>query len=56
MFVRSLSHQTIETDSTGNLGLISIARKSGNRLDYRFNPINDVYSYYTLGVQVEGKP
>ena len=56
MFARSLSHQTVETDSTGNLGLISIARKSGNRLDYRFDPINDVYSYYTLTVQIEGKP
>lgn len=56
MFVRSLERQTIETDSTGNLGLINIARKSGNRLDYRFDTINDSYSYYTLTVQVEEKP
>ncbi len=55
LYVQSLSGQTIDTDSTGNLGLIEIARKSGKRLEYRFEKINESYSYYTLTVQVEAQ-
>ena len=32
LFFTSLSGQSIETDSTGNMGLISMARKSGSKL------------------------
>jgi hypothetical protein len=49
----SLSGQTINSDSTGNMGLINMARKSGSKLDYRFETINDLYSYFTLTVKVE---
>jgi hypothetical protein len=53
LFYKSLSGQTIETDSTGNMGLISVARKSGSKLDYQFKKVNDLYSYYMLTVKVD---
>ena len=55
LFRKSLSGQTISTDSTGNMGLIDMARKSGSKLVYEFEKINDLYSYYTLTVKVEDK-
>jgi hypothetical protein len=53
LFRKSLSDQTISTESTGNMGLIDMARKSGSKLVYKFEPISDPYSYYTLTVKVE---
>ena len=52
LFLKSLADQTIDTDSTGNMGFIDIARKSGSRLEYGFETVNDLYSYYTLTVKV----
>jgi hypothetical protein len=54
-FIKSLSRQTIETDSTGNMGLIDMARKSGSRLDYKFEKVNELYSYYIITVKVSEK-
>ena len=51
-FRTSLSGQTTQTDSTGNMGLIDMARKSGSKLEYQFEKINDLYSYYLLTVRV----
>ncbi|MDX9946772.1 MAG: SiaB family protein kinase [Bacteroidales bacterium] len=53
LFFASLSAQSIETDSTGNMGLISMARKSGGKLEYQFNKVNEEYSYFMLTVRVE---
>ena len=53
LFFASLSAQSIDTDSTGNMGLISMARKSGSKLNYQFKEINDQYSYFMLTVRVE---
>lgn len=53
LFFASLSAQTIESDSTGNMGLISMARKSGSKLEYLFRKVNDEYSYFILSVRVE---
>jgi hypothetical protein len=52
-FRNSISGQTVSTDSTGNMGLIEMARKSGSKLDYEFEKINDLYSYFRLTVKVE---
>jgi hypothetical protein len=54
-FVKSLSGQTVDTDSTGNMGLIDMARKSGSKLDYQFEKINELYSYYIVTVNVSDK-
>jgi hypothetical protein len=53
LFTQSLSAQTIRSDSTGNMGLIEMARKSGSKLTYQFETVNELYSYYTLTVRVE---
>jgi hypothetical protein len=52
LFRTSLSGQTTQTDSTGNMGLIEMARKSGGKLEYQFEMLNDRYSYYSLSVTV----
>ena len=52
-FIKSLLSQEVNSDSTGNMGLIDTARKSGSKLDYRFERINELYSYYILTVKVE---
>ncbi|MCJ7448344.1 MAG: SiaB family protein kinase [Bacteroidales bacterium] len=54
-FRKSLSEQTSGSDSTGNMGLIEMARKSGNKLIYQFDRINEIYTYYTLTVKVEDR-
>lgn len=51
LFFTSLTNQPIDTDSTGNLGLVSMARRSGSKLDYDFMKINDRYSFFKLTVK-----
>ncbi len=53
LYMKSLSDQTSGYDSTGNMGLIDMARKSGSKLQYEFEKINDRYSYFTLTIKVE---
>jgi len=53
LYRKSLSDETSYGDSTGNMGLIDMARKSGSSLLYNFSKVNDQYSYYTLTVKVE---
>jgi hypothetical protein len=55
LFRKSLSGQTIITDSTGNMGLIDMARKSGSKLEYQFEEMNDLFSYFILSVKVEAR-
>jgi hypothetical protein len=55
LFRSSLSGLTIKSEGTGNMGLIDMARKSGSKLVYKFEKVNDLYSYYTLTVIVDGK-
>jgi hypothetical protein len=47
-----LSKQSSSSDNTGAMGLIDIARKSGNKLRYAFDKVNDEYSYYLLRVVI----
>lgn len=37
---------------TAGLGFVEIARKTGQKLSYEFNEINDEYSYFTLQIRV----
>lgn len=53
LFRKSLSDNSNDPDSTGNMGLIDMARKSGSKLIYQFETINELYSYYTMTVKVE---
>lgn len=53
LFKKALEDQSIDSESTGNMGLIEMARKSGNKLIYHFDKVNNQYSYYMLTVKVE---
>lgn len=55
LFKKALYRQTGTTESTGNMGLIDMARKSGQTLDYHFEKVNESYSYYTLRVRIEDR-
>ncbi|HPC97614.1 MAG TPA: SiaB family protein kinase [Bacteroidales bacterium] len=52
---QSLMNQQMNVQSTGNLGLIEMARKSDGKLNYNFEKINDRYSYFILEVKVSGR-
>ena len=47
-----LNHQRISAKGGGGLGLVDIARKTGNKLDYAFVKYNDSYSFFYLDILV----
>jgi len=55
LITESLRQLQINSRSTGNLGLLEMARKSGGRLNYSFDKINDRYSYFTLDITITEK-
>jgi hypothetical protein len=48
----ALMGQDMKQVSTGYMGLLEMARRSGNKLDYVFEEVNEEYSYYILTVRV----
>jgi hypothetical protein len=36
----------------GGLGMIDIARKSGQKLDYTFTQVDDKYSFFNLNIKI----
>ena len=48
-----LNHQRISAKGGGGLGLVDIARKTGNKLDYSFKEYNDKYSLFYLNILVD---
>lgn len=51
----ALMGQDMSKVSTGYMGLLEMARRSGNRLTYKFDDVNDEYAYYTVTVRVRAK-
>ena len=47
-----LNHQRISAKGGGGLGLVDIARKTGNKLEYSFRTYNDKYSFFYLDILV----
>ncbi|HSL85990.1 MAG TPA: DUF6272 family protein, partial [Bacteroidales bacterium] len=47
-----LNHQRISAKGGGGLGLVDIARKTGNKLDYAFRNYDDNYSFFFLNIFV----
>ncbi len=47
-----LNDNIISNKGGAGLGLIEMARKSGNKLDFDFSDINDSYSYFYMGTKV----
>lgn len=51
----ALMGQDMSKVSTGYMGLLEMARRSGNRLTYKFDEVNNEYAYYTITVRVRAK-
>jgi len=51
----ALMGQDMSKVSTGYMGLLEMARRSGGRLFYKFDEVNDEYSYYRITVRVRAK-
>ncbi|HNR42998.1 MAG TPA: SiaB family protein kinase [Bacteroidales bacterium] len=47
-----LNHQRISAKGGGGLGLVDIARKTGNKLEYSFKKYNDKYSLFCMNALV----
>jgi hypothetical protein len=47
-----LNNQSFSEKGGGGLGLMDIARKTGNKLDYDFSSVNDDYYFFRLDVFV----
>jgi hypothetical protein len=52
---KALATQDMEVKSTGYLGLLEIARHSGEKLEYSFVDVNDEFSYYVVEVKLRPK-
>lgn len=47
-----LNDGSLSEKGTAGLGMIDIARKSGQKLGYDFHPVNDKYSFFSLEAKV----
>ena len=47
-----LNNGEMSAKGGGGLGMIDIARKSGKKLEYKFDPIDDSYSFFSLNIKV----
>jgi hypothetical protein len=52
MYKFILNHQKLSAKGGGGLGLVDIARKSGNKLEYKFYNYNDDYYFFNLTISV----
>jgi hypothetical protein len=52
MYKFILNHQKLSAKGGGGLGLVDIARKSGNKLEYEFYVYNENYSFFNLTIRV----
>lgn len=53
MYKFILNHQKISEKGGGGLGLVDIARKTGNKLDYVFDKFDDDYYFFNLDVYID---
>jgi hypothetical protein len=49
----SLNNSMVSNKGTAGLGMIDIARKSGNKLDFEFLKINEETSFFCLNVKID---
>ncbi len=47
-----LSNGVMSEKGGGGLGMIDIARKSGNKLDFSFSPVDEKFSFFSLSIKV----
>ena len=53
MYKFILNHQRLSEKGGGGLGLVDIARKTGNQLDYTFEKFDDAYYFLNLDVFID---
>ncbi len=53
MYKFILNHQRLSEKGGGGLGLVDIARKTGNPLDYTFEKFDDAYYFFNLDVYID---
>lgn len=53
MYKFILNHQRLSDKGGGGLGLVDIARKTGNKLDYTFEKYSDIYYFFNLDVFID---
>ncbi|HUS87341.1 MAG TPA: SiaB family protein kinase [Bacteroidales bacterium] len=51
-----LHHQKISDKGGGGLGLVDIARKTGNKLEYSFSEYNNKYSFFIIRIKIDKTP
>ena len=51
-YVERLNASEFSDKGGAGLGIIDIARKSGNKLGYSFNPVSEKYSFFSLIVSI----
>ena len=52
MYKFILNHQKLSAKGGGGLGLVDIARKTGNKLEYSFENYNDEYYFFNLDILI----
>jgi len=52
MYKFVLNHQKLSSKGGGGLGLIDIAKKTGNKMEYTFHNYNSEYDFFNLNVFV----
>ena len=53
MYKFILNHQRLSEKGGGGLGLVDIARKTGNKLEYTFEKYDDTYHFFNLDVFID---
>ncbi len=52
LYKDTLSNGEFSDKGTAGLGLIQLARKTGEKLNYKFDKVNDEYSYFTFQIKI----
>lgn len=53
MYLESLEHEGLSSKGGAGLGLIEMARKSGQKLEYLFEPFDQEYSFFYLQIKMK---
>lgn len=55
LYLDILTNESLSEKGGAGLGLVEMARKSGQKLDFDFKTINDIYSFFYLQIKLKGK-
>jgi len=52
-YLEALGSSELSAKGGAGLGMIEMARKSGNRIEYSFDPVNERMSFFSLVVKID---